>query len=186
LKTEWGLQKYGTPIFYKMPLVHGGYLDCGPLNGLPACRFAWSYEVVEPQPSKPAKPAPRELLESEEIWNAVQEYYKWKGEGIPPSDAKACLVAIRAEKEALKHPQPAVAMEVVPVTELPVRPEYGTAAFWKWCRETKAEREKAKAEKEAEKEAKAKAREDAKLAKAKAALEAKEAKAQAKALKSKK
>lgn len=153
-----------------MPLVHGGYLECGPINDLPACRIPWTYEIVEkPKISQQAqKPAPRELSESEEIWKAVQEYYRWKGTGVPPAEAKGCLAAIRDERQAKANPVQEVQLEVVPVVELPPRPEYGTPEFWKWCRETKAVREKAKAEKEAAKEAKAKAREEAKAAKASA------------------
>jgi hypothetical protein len=90
-----------------MPLVHGGYLECGPINGLPACRIPWSYEVCEP-PKVSQKPPIREPLESEQIWQAVQEYYRWKGIGIPPSEAKECLEAIKAEREALKNPVAAV------------------------------------------------------------------------------
>ena len=153
-----------------MPLVHGGYLECGPVNGLPACRIPWSYEVSEP-PVVSQKPAVREPMESEQIWQAVQDYYRWKGTGIPPAEAKACLAAIKEERIALKNPVAAIQLEVVPVVELPPRPEYGTPEFWKWCRETKAAREKAKAEKEAAKEAKAKAREEAKAAKEKAKAE---------------
>ncbi len=148
-----------------MPLVHGGYLECGPVDGWPACRFEWTYEVPVKRKKGTVKPEPAPLLESEQIWQTVQDYFRDLGKPVPKEEEDWCMEAIRLEKEALEQPVDAGNFVPAPVVVKAERPEYGTPEFWKWCRETKKEREAAKAAKEAEKEAKAKAKAEAKAAK---------------------
>ncbi len=159
-----------------MPLVHGGYLTVGPLDGQPAYQVEWTYEVVDPKPVSPPV-AQRELTIEEQAWKDVQEYYKWLGKSVPAKEAKWCLDAIRMEKQekAIADATPYVAPVV-----MPPRPEYGTKEFWAWCAKTKKQREAAKKAKEDEKEAKRKAKEDAVKAKALEKIAKQEAKLAAK------
>ena len=164
-----------------MPLVHGGYLTVGPLDGQPAFEVEWTYEVVEPKPVKaPIPVAQRELTVEEQAWKDVQEYYKWLGTSVPAKEAKWCLDAIRMEKQAKAEADATPYVAPLVTEALPPRPEYGTKEFWAWCAKTKKQREAAKKAKEDEKEAKRKAKEDAVKAKALEKIAKQEAKLAAK------
>ena len=120
------------------------------------------------------------ILQSEEVWELVKEWYKAKKTMIPIAEVKACKEAIEKEKEDKLKP-------IELVASVPMKPEYGTPSFWAdyWAKKkaggyvSKADEKKKKQE---EKETKAKETKEAKEAKEAAKAEAK---AEAKAAKAK-
>jgi hypothetical protein len=123
------------------------------------------------------------LLESEEIWQIVKNYYNEIAKPIPKKVREECLAEIAREKEVRANPPPRVEVEYIPPPSMDERPEYGTPEFWRWYSKNKAffqAKKKAaadaKAAKEAAKEAKEKEIRQAKAAK----LAEKEAKRKAK------
>lgn len=106
------------------------------------------------------------LLESEEIWQIVKNYYNDLAKPIPKKVREDCLAEIQREKHLRDNPPPLSEEEIqyTPPPSLDDRPDYGTPEFWKWYAKNKSffqAKKKAvadaKAAKEAEKEAKQKA-----------------------------
>jgi hypothetical protein len=107
-----------------------GYLFMESIDGEPVQFIPWSPPEEDPSPevvaasqAAAAASIPKKLSPAYEILEAVQEYYRAQGKGVPPADMKACLEMIKEEK-APKAPEP----ELPPAK--PARPEYGSKEFW--------------------------------------------------------
>lgn len=110
------------------------------------------------------------LLESEEIWQIVKNYYYEIGKPIPKKVREDCVAEIAREKDLRANPPPPLEMQVEysPPPSMDERPDYGTPEFWKWYSKHKAffqAKKKAAADAKAAKEAEKEAKEKEKLAK---------------------
>jgi hypothetical protein len=140
-----------------------GYLDYTRPDGTVE-KLAWTdpavYEerrlayIATQPPSPPLKRAP--ILLSEEVWEAVQEYYRLRGERVPPEEAKACVMAVAEERRACARPPTPPPAEPVgadgkrkhisgmPLEEDDPKPYFEgqpTPEFWAWARRQKARKD---------------------------------------------
>jgi hypothetical protein len=107
-----------------------GYLFMDSIDGEPAQFIPWSPPEADPSPEVVAAAQaaasaliPKKVSPAYEIMEAVQEYYRAQGTGVPSADMKGCLELVKLEK-APKAPEP----ELPPAK--PARPEYGSKEFW--------------------------------------------------------
>ena len=108
------------------------------------------------------------LLQSEEVWQIVKNYYNEIGKPIPKKVREDCLAEIAREKDLRANPPPPTEFTYIPTPSMDDRPEYGTPEFWKWYSKNKAffqAKKKAAAEAKAAKEAAKEAKEKEKEAK---------------------
>jgi hypothetical protein len=102
-----------------------------------------AYIASLPPSPPPKRPA---VLLSEEIWESVQEYYRERGERVPPEEAKYCVMAVAEERRLCARPPtpppaepagPRKHISGMPLEEDDPKPFFEgepTAEFWAWAR----------------------------------------------------
>jgi hypothetical protein len=80
----------------------------------------WNYNEPAPAAKAAKAVAVKTLTPAEEIFESVKEFYRLKGQPVPPSDIEDCLYFIKEEA----NPKP-------PETFAPSKPTYGSPEFWK-------------------------------------------------------
>ena len=75
---------------------------------------------------------PNAKLMAEDVWDAVQEWYKSQGKGVPAAEAKACLAEIAAAKKQREKDISEIGRGMTDAEYYAaVPPAYGTPEFWK-------------------------------------------------------
>lgn len=124
-----------------MPCQFGGYLDYAgdAERGIPPGKIPWSYPEGwgDEHPSRVAVEYKfkRVPTPAEEVWELVQDWYRSQGRGVPATEARACLDAIKEEKKP-KEPEPERPKTAEEI--LGPRPAWGDPMFWPWWNKAKA------------------------------------------------